>query len=49
MPLSALSRSTEGQVKIVTGAVSGMGRATSYLFGDEGARIALLDISEEPF
>ena len=48
MPLSAFSGSIEGQVTIVTGAASGMGRATSYLFGDEGARIELLDISEKP-
>lgn len=44
MPLSKLSRSIEGRVAIVTGAASGMGRATAHLFGDEGARVGLLDI-----
>lgn len=48
MPLSTLSRSIEGKVAIVTGAASGMGRATAHLFGDEGARVALIDINEEP-
>ena len=46
MPLSTLSRSIEGQVAIVTGVASGMGRATARLFGDEGVRVALIDISE---
>ncbi len=48
MPLSSLSRSISGQVAIVTGAASGMGRATAHLFGDEGARVALVDINEGP-
>ena len=48
MPLTELSRSIRGEVAIVTGAASGMGRATSHLFGDEGARVALVDINEEP-
>lgn len=48
MPLSKLSRSIKGEVAIVTGAASGMGRATAHLFGDEGARVALIDINEEP-
>ncbi|MBP39914.1 MAG: 3-oxoacyl-ACP reductase [Chloroflexi bacterium] len=48
MPLSSLSRSIAGEVAIVTGAASGMGRATAHLFGDEGARVALIDINEEP-
>lgn len=48
MPLSKLSRSIKGEVAIVTGAASGMGRATAHLFGDEGARVALVDINEEP-
>jgi len=41
--LSALSRSIEGRVAIVTGAASGMGRATAYLLADEGARVAVMD------
>jgi 3-oxoacyl-[acyl-carrier protein] reductase len=45
--LSQLSRSIAGSVAIVTGAASGMGRATAHLFADEGARIAILDINHE--
>ena len=44
--LTQLSRSIEGKVAIVTGAASGMGRATAQLFADEGARIAAIDINE---
>jgi 3-oxoacyl-[acyl-carrier protein] reductase len=46
MGLSALSRSIEGQVVVVTGAASGMGRAEARLFADEGARVACLDVAE---
>ena len=45
--LSKLSRSIENKIAIVTGAASGMGRATSRLFADEGARVAALDVSTE--
>jgi len=48
MPLSKLSRSIKGEIAIITGAASGMGRATAHLFGDEGARVALVDINEQP-
>src|SRR5438874_12344797 len=41
--LSQLSRSIEGRVAIITGAASGMGRATAFVFADEGARLALID------
>ena len=44
--LSKLSRSIDGSVAIVTGAASGMGRATAHLFADEGARLAIFDINE---
>lgn len=42
--LTRLSRSISGSVAIVTGAASGMGRATAHLFADEGARVAIIDI-----
>jgi 3-oxoacyl-[acyl-carrier protein] reductase len=45
--LSTLSRSVEGRVVIVTGAASGMGRATAHLFGDEGALVAVTDVTLE--
>lgn len=45
--LSQLSRSIAGSVAIVTGAASGMGRATAHLFADEGARLAIIDINRE--
>jgi 3-oxoacyl-[acyl-carrier protein] reductase len=41
--LSRLSRSVAGQVALVTGAASGMGRATAHLFADEGARVGVAD------
>jgi 3-oxoacyl-[acyl-carrier protein] reductase len=43
--LTKLSRSIAGSVAIITGAASGMGRATAHLFADEGARLALIDIN----
>ena len=46
MSLSQLSRSVEDLVVVVTGAASGMGRATAGLFAHEGARVALLDINQ---
>jgi 3-oxoacyl-[acyl-carrier protein] reductase len=45
--LSNLSRSIEGRVAIITGAGSGMGRATAHLFADERAQVAVVDLSAE--
>lgn len=43
MRLTALSRSVEGARVVITGAGSGMGRATAHLFADEGARVLVAD------
>ena len=48
MKLSQLSRSIAGKTAIITGAASGMGRATARLFADEGANVAAMDINAEP-
>ncbi|PCJ22256.1 MAG: 3-oxoacyl-ACP reductase [Gammaproteobacteria bacterium] len=45
--LSKLIRSVEGRGVLVTGAGSGMGRATAHLFADEGAIVAVTDRNEE--
>jgi NAD(P)-dependent dehydrogenase (short-subunit alcohol dehydrogenase family) len=36
-----------GKTAVVTGAASGMGRATAVGFGEAGANVALLDVNEE--
>ena len=41
-----LSRSIAGRVAIVTGAASGMGRATAILFASEGAKVAVTDLNQ---
>lgn len=41
-----LSRSIVGRVAIVTGAASGMGRATARLFAQEGAKVAVTDVDQ---
>lgn len=45
--LTTGSRSIAGRVAIVTGAASGMGRATAHLFADEGAQVAVVDVGAE--
>ena len=46
MRLTKLSRSVQGKVVVVTGAASGMGKATAELFADEGAHVAAIDLTE---
>jgi 3-oxoacyl-[acyl-carrier protein] reductase len=45
-PIKKLSRSIKGRAVLITGAASGMGRATAHAFADEGALVAATDINE---
>ncbi len=45
--IQQLSRSVAGRVTVVTGAASGMGRATAGVFAGEGAPLVLLDRSTD--
>jgi 3-oxoacyl-[acyl-carrier protein] reductase len=42
-----LSRSVKGLTVLVTGAASGMGRATARIFATEGANVAVTDVSAD--
>jgi 3-oxoacyl-[acyl-carrier protein] reductase len=46
-PVPHLSRSVAGKVVLVTGAASGMGRATAHVFAREGAMVAVTDVRLE--
>ena len=45
-PVKKLNRSVKGRAVLVTGAASGMGRATAHVFADEGALVAVTDIND---
>ena len=44
--IKKLDRSVKGRAVLVTGAASGMGRATAHVFAQEGALVAITDINE---
>jgi len=46
-PVPNLSRSVKGLTALVTGAASGMGRATAHVFAREGAKVAVTDVRPE--
>ena len=46
MTLSTLSRSIRGRVAFITGAASGMGKATAELFAEQGALVAATDLQD---
>jgi 3-oxoacyl-[acyl-carrier protein] reductase len=47
LPYADLSRSIAGKTALITGAASGMGRATAHLFAREGANVAVTDLNQE--
>ena len=44
--LTKLSRSVNNLVTLITGAGSGMGKATAKVFADAGAKVIITDINE---
>ncbi|MEE4349478.1 MAG: SDR family oxidoreductase [Pacificimonas sp.] len=47
MSYQTLNRSIAGRKALITGAASGMGRATAHLFAEQGAHVAVTDLSAE--
>jgi 3-oxoacyl-[acyl-carrier protein] reductase len=45
-PVRKLDRSVKGRAVLITGAASGMGRATAHLFAQEGATVAVTDVNQ---
>jgi 3-oxoacyl-[acyl-carrier protein] reductase len=45
-PVRKLDRSVKGRAVLITGAASGMGRATAHVFANEGALVAVTDVNE---
>jgi 3-oxoacyl-[acyl-carrier protein] reductase len=45
-PVRKLDRSVKGRAVLITGAASGMGRATAHLFAQEGASVAVTDVNQ---
>jgi 3-oxoacyl-[acyl-carrier protein] reductase len=45
-PVPHISRSVSGKVALITGAASGMGRATAHLFARDGASVAVTDLEQ---
>jgi NAD(P)-dependent dehydrogenase (short-subunit alcohol dehydrogenase family) len=41
-----MNRLLDGKVALITGAASGIGRATSILFGEQGAKLVLADVDD---
>lgn len=46
VPYQPLDRSVSGKTVFITGAASGMGRATAHLFAREGAKVMATDLNE---
>ena len=46
-PYQHLDRSVAGKTVLITGAASGMGRATAHLFAREGAKVMATDLNED--